>query len=87
MDNIGRKVILIVHIYLTHAERKVQLQYIREHKQKYIYNFFFLSRLGYNIKQTVFSNKKFQFIRNYFQINLDLLYYTQKQLFFFYIRL
>lgn len=41
MDNIGRKVILIVHIYLTHAERKVQLQYIREHKQKYIYNFFF----------------------------------------------
>lgn len=38
MGNIGRKVILIVHIYLTHAERKVQLQY----KQKYIYNFLLL---------------------------------------------
>lgn len=44
MGNIGRKVIRIVHIYLTHAERKVQLQYNigEQNTSKNTYNFFFL---------------------------------------------
>lgn len=46
MGNIGsRKVILIVHIYLIHAERKVQLQYISRIQAK-IYNFFYSSEIG-----------------------------------------